>query len=74
MTSRVVLEIALRPSIDQSKHYFMSLLTGKRINAQHWEKLPINDEVIMKVEELAEKEKNQLQLTESQYLSVDQAI
>ena len=35
----------------------MSLLTGKHINAHHWEELPINEEVIMKVEEFLEKEK-----------------
>ena len=33
----------------------MYLLTGKRINTYHWEELTINDEVIMKVEELEGK-------------------
>ena len=56
-TLRGVPEIALRPSNDQVGHYFMSLLTGKHINAHHWEELPINEEVIMKVEEFLEKEK-----------------
>ena len=42
--------------------YIMSLLMGKLIHSCHWGELPINDEVIMKVEELSEKEKNQLKL------------
>ena len=53
MTSIGVPSISLIPSNDQVGQQFMSL----RINAYHWQELPINDELIVKVEELAEKEK-----------------
>ena len=61
MKLRGLPEIGLKPSNDQGGKYFISLLTGKHINAYHWEEFPKNDEVIMEVEDLAEKE-NQLTL------------
>ena len=42
---------------NQGGHYSMSLLTGKYINIYHWEELPINDKVIIKVKKLLETEK-----------------
>ena len=36
----------------------MYLLTGKHINPYLWEELPINDKLIIKVEELAENKNN----------------
>ena len=38
----------------------MSLHTGKRIHSYHWDKLPIPDEVIDRVEELAKLESQPL--------------
>ena len=50
MTLKGVPEIALRTSKNQRGHYFMSLLTGKRITTYHWEELTINEKVIMTFE------------------------
>ena len=61
--------IVLWPSNNKVGKYIMSLLMGKLIHSCHWGELPINDEVIMKVEELSEKEKNQLKLMVWKYLS-----
>ena len=36
--------------------YFMSLNTGKRIHSKNWDQLPIDEFVIDKVKELADKE------------------
>ena len=48
--------MALAPSNEWGGFYFMSILTGKKIHAYKWTKLPINDEVIDQVHALAEAE------------------
>ena len=52
MTSRGVPTISLRPSNNQVAPYFMYFLTRKRFHTYHWEKLPVNNKLIMKTEEL----------------------
>ena len=56
MTSRTVPAIALKPSNQHGGSFFMSLLTGQRLHAYLWQELPISDEVINRVEELAKAE------------------
>jgi hypothetical protein len=53
MKSRSVGGIALRPKNDRGSYYFMSLRTGRRIHATRWTELPITDEVIQRVDDLA---------------------
>ena len=65
MKRRAVPAISLGQSNRKGGHYFMSLNTGKRIHSYHWDKLPIPDEVIDRVEELA-KEESQPLLTDKQ--------
>ena len=50
--SRAVPAIALRPSNLVGGFYFMSLYTGKRLNAYKWTELPIDQDVIDRVHEL----------------------
>ena len=50
MKRRSVPAIALRESNDHGGFFFMSLHTGKRLHAYEWEELPIDDEVINRVE------------------------
>ena len=57
MKARSVPAIALSESNDIGGFYFMSLYTGKKIHGYDWHELPIDDEVIHRVEELAEREK-----------------
>ena len=61
MKHRSVPAIALRSSNESGGHYFMSLLSGKRIHSHNWTELPFDNDVIVRVEELASKE-NQLEL------------
>ena len=56
MKHRSVPAVALRSSNESGGHYFMSLLSGKRIHSHNWTELPIDDDVIARVEELASKE------------------
>ena len=56
MTRRAIPCIALRQSNRQGGHYFMSLYSGRRIHSYHWESLPISDDVIQQVEEMATEE------------------
>ena len=60
MKHRSVPGIALGPSNEHGGHYFMSLFTGKRINSNKWDELPISEEVIERVEELGAKDKQML--------------
>jgi hypothetical protein len=54
MSERTVGAIALYPSGNaQSSWYFMSLATGKRITGYQWTVLPITDDVITRVHDLA---------------------
>ena len=59
MTQRAVPGIALKASNSKGGFYFMSLYTGKRINSYVWDELPISDEVIERIEEIAETQKQQ---------------
>jgi hypothetical protein len=52
MSRRSVPAIALNPSNMHGGHYFMSLYTGKRLHSYEWDELPIDDEVIKRVEGL----------------------
>ena len=54
--SRSVGAIALIPSNEQGGYWFMSLKTGHKLHGYHWVELPISDEVIDRVEELAEEQ------------------
>ena len=56
MKARSVPSIALNPSNMHGGHYFMSLYSGKVLHSYNWEEIPINDEVIGRVEELASEE------------------
>ena len=56
MKARRVPAIALCPSNEWGGHYFMSLYTGKKLHSYDWVETPIDDEVIARVEELAEAE------------------
>ena len=56
---RTTTAIALGPAPgDHNAYFFMSLQTGKKIRRQNWTELPINDDVIRRVHELAENEDN----------------
>ena len=56
MDARSIPAIALNASNEHGGHYFMSLYSGKRIHSYEWKELPIDEEVIARVEELAEEE------------------
>ena len=56
MKSRSIPAIALNPSNEHGGHYFISLYTGKRLNSYEWKELPIDEDVIDRINELAEKE------------------
>ena len=56
MRKRIVPGIVLKTSNNAGGCYFMSLYTGKRIHSYIWDKLPIYDEVISRVETLAVEE------------------
>ena len=56
MKGRSVPAIALKASNDWGGFYFMSLLSGKRIHSNNWTELPISDEVINRVHEMASEE------------------
>ena len=48
--------IPLNSSNEHGGHYFMSLYSGKRIHSYKWRELPIDEETITRVEDLAENE------------------
>jgi hypothetical protein len=52
-SARSVLAIALNPSNEHGGHYFMLLYSGKRLHSYEWKELPIDDDVVNRVEELA---------------------
>jgi hypothetical protein len=56
MKRRSVPALALQHSNNRGGHYFMSLYTGKRLHSYNWIELPIDDEVIDRVHELAQNE------------------
>ena len=63
MKARGTPGIALSESNQKGGQYFMSLYTGKVIHAYAWQELPIHEEVIEKVEYLADLE-NQPKMTD----------
>jgi hypothetical protein len=56
MKPRSIPAIALSEANNKGGHYFMSLATGKQILAYGWNELPIDEDVIARVEELAMNE------------------
>ena len=54
--------IALRPENERGGYYFISLATGKRLHAFIWTELPINYQVISRVNDFPTKDK-QLEMT-----------
>ena len=62
MKSRSVPAIALKPSNEWGGYFFLSLITGKRIHAYAWEELPIDDDVVDRIHQLATEE-NQAVIT-----------
>ena len=56
LDARSVPVIALNSSNEHGGHYFMSLYSGKRIHSYEWKEIPIDEEVIQRVEELAMEE------------------
>ena len=63
MSQRTLGAIATRPSNDAGSYYFISLLTGKRINRRSWTPLPMPEEAINQVHRLACRAKATKQLT-----------
>ena len=57
LDARSVSAVALYPSNSHGGHYFMSLYSGERIHSYHWKEVPIDDDVIDRVEMLVEEEK-----------------
>ena len=55
---RTVGEIALRPENERGGYYFMYPSTGKQIHAFIWTELPINNQVISRVNDLVTNDKN----------------
>jgi len=64
MRPRTIGAIALRPTGNaQGGYYFLSLSTGRRIHRQHFTELPMPDDVIDRVHQLARQSKAALGLT-----------
>ena len=61
--------IALRPANDWGGHYFLSLITGKRVLSFSWKEIPIDDDVVSRVHELAEVESQPLMPTGVPYVN-----
>ena len=62
MSERSEKAISLGTLKDSGAHYFMLLKTGKKIKCHRWEELPITQEVVDRVEQLA-REENQMKMT-----------
>ena len=60
MKRRSVPGIALRASNESGGYFFMSLYTGKQLHSYIWEELPISEEVIERVELMAQEEEQPL--------------
>lgn len=56
LDARSVSAIALNSSNQHGGYYFMSLYSDRRIHSYEWKELPIDKEVINRVEELATEE------------------
>ena len=59
---RSVGAIALNPSNERGRHYFMSLRTCKKLHRYIWTELPIMNEVIEQVEQLGEQDDEPLMM------------
>ena len=57
MKARSVPGLALSPSNEWGGHYFMSLLTGRKIHGYKWIEVPMGQDVIDRVHALAQDEK-----------------
>ena len=57
-----VVAIALIPENERGGYYFMYLATGKQLHDLIWKEIPINDQVISRVNNLVTKE-NQTEMT-----------
>ena len=57
MKQRGVPVITLSESNEQGGHYFMSLYSGKKLHGYDWVELPITNDVIHQVENLAKDQK-----------------
>ena len=53
MKIKIVPAIGLNKSNYHGGHYFMSLYTGKRLHGYPWKELPIYDDIISQVRDLA---------------------
>ena len=56
MKIKIVPAIGLNKSNYHGGHYFMSLYTGKRLHGYPWKELPIYDDIISQVRDLAQGE------------------
>ena len=74
MQSRTLGAIATRPSNDAGAFYFVSLLTGRRINRCAWTQLPAPESVITQVHSLARRAKAKKKLTFTNADNEDYAI
>ena len=55
-TKQITVEnIALQPENEWGGHYFMSLVTVKQLHTYIWTELPINEQVMQRVDNLATK-------------------
>ena len=57
MKKRCVPAIALKASNEEGGYFFMSLYTGKRLHSYIWEDIPIDQDTIDRVDQLAREEK-----------------
>ena len=53
MKKRSVPTIALKASNEEGRYFFMSLYTGKRFHGYIWEEIPIDQDTIDRVDQLA---------------------
>ena len=56
MQARSVPAIALSESNESGGNFFMSILTGKKLHSNKWERLPFDNDIIEKIEKLATNE------------------
>jgi len=56
LDARSVPAVALNSSYEHGGHYFMSLYSGKRNYSYEWKELPIDEDVMDRVEEIATNE------------------
>jgi hypothetical protein len=63
MATRTTGAIALRPTGNaQGGYYFLSLSSGRRLNRNHWTELPMPQEVITRVHDLARQDRGNPEL------------